>query len=61
VLRLAEAERGLAAGLEDLGDRLLALDLAIDVDERTSDPRRERLAECGLARAHEADQRDVTV
>ena len=60
VLRLAEAERGLAAGHEDLRDRLLPLDLAVDVDERPPELLRERGAERRLARAHEADQRDVT-
>ena len=61
MLRLAQAERCLAAGLEDPRDRLLALDLAVDVDERPPELLRERGAERRLARAHEADQRDVTV
>ena len=61
VLGLARAERRLAAGLEDPRDRLLALDLAVDVDERTAEPRRQLLAEGRLAGAHEADQGDVSV
>ena len=60
VLGLAQAERRLAARLEDARDRLLPGDLTVDVDERASEPRRELLAEGRLARAHEADQSDVT-
>ncbi len=61
VLRLAQAECRLAAGLEDPRDRLLALDLGVDVDERPPELRGELLAEGRLARTHEADQSDVTV
>ena len=61
MLRLAQPERSLAAGLEDPRDRLLALDLAVDVDERTPQLLRERGPERGLPGAHEADQRNVTV
>ena len=61
VLRLAQPECRLAAGLEDPRDRLLALDLGVDVDERPPELRGELLAEGRLARAHEADQSDVTV
>ena len=61
LLRLAQPERRLAAGLEDPRDRLLPLDLAVDVDERPSELLRERGAERRLAGAHEADQCDVTV
>ena len=61
VLRLAQPERRLAAGLEDPRDRLLALDLGVDVDERPPELRGELLAEGRLARTHEADQSDVTV
>ena len=42
MLRLAQPERSLAAGLEDPRDRLLALDLAVDVDERPPELLRER-------------------
>jgi hypothetical protein len=61
VLRLAEAKRGLTAGFEDPRDRLHALDLAVDIDERPPKPRSEGFAEGRLARPHEADQGDVTV
>ncbi len=61
VFRLAQPERSLAARLEDPRDRLLALDLAVDVDERPPQLFRERGPQRGLPRAHEADQRNVTV
>jgi hypothetical protein len=61
MLRLAQPERRLATGLEDPRDRLLTLDLAVDIDERTAELLGERRAERGLAGTHEADQSDVTV
>ena len=61
VLRLPQPERRLATGLEDPRDRLLPLDLAIDVDERAAELLGECRAERGLAGTHEADQSDVTV
>ena len=61
VLRLAEPESCLTAGLEDPRDGLDLLDLAVDVDERPPEARRESLAERRLPGAHEADQGDVTV
>ena len=61
VLRLSQPEGRLAAGLEDPRDGLVALDLRVDVDERPPELRGELLAEGRLARAHEADQSDVTI
>ena len=57
------AERGLAPGLEDHGDRVAGprLDLAVEVDEGPADPPRRLLADRRLAGPHEADQRDVSV
>ena len=60
-LRLAQTKRCLAPGFEDLRDRLLTLDLPVDIHERTAELLRERAAERRLARPHEADQGDVTV
>ena len=61
VLRLAQPKCRLTAGLEDARDRLLALDLAVDVEERPPQLLRKLLADGGLAGTHEPDQSDVTV
>ena len=60
---LERAERSLALLVEDLRDRAsgATLDDVVDGDERASEPLRELRSECGLARAHEADERDVPV
>ena len=42
-------------------DRLLALDLTVDVDELPPELRSEILAEARFAGTHEADEGDVTV
>ena len=58
-LLLATAERRLTA-LEQCGDRpVAALDLAVEVDERASALPGDLLADRRLARAHEADEREV--
>jgi hypothetical protein len=56
-----EPERRLATGLEDPRDRLLALDLAVDVDERAAPAAPRARLPASTSRAHEADQRNVTV
>ena len=58
---LERPERRLAVLLEDRGDRPagLPLDLAVGVQERPPQPGGQRLARARLARAHEADQREV--
>ncbi len=61
---LLERPKGrLAVLLEDLRDRAPApvLDDVVDANERASEPLGELRAKCGLARAHEADERDVPV
>ena len=62
-VRLDLAEPVLAALLEELRDRLAGalLDRVVEVDERPAEPRRELAPERRLARAHEADERDVAV
>src|SRR5581483_2950008 len=61
-LHLPVAERRLALR-EELGDRAsgVVLDEAVGVDERPAEPEGGRLAERRLARAHEADEREVLV
>ena len=60
-LGLQLAEVRLAARSEDLRDRLpqRALELAVEVDEPPAQPLGRLLAERRLARAHEADEREV--
>ena len=62
-LCLEQSELQLATLLEQLRDRLLQrpLELPVEIDEAPAEPRRHQRAERGLARAHEADQRDVSV
>jgi hypothetical protein len=61
VLRLAQPKCSLATGFEDSRDRLFALDLAVHVDKRPPELAGELLTDGRLARAHEADQDDVTI
>ena len=62
-LLLDLAERGLAPGLEDDGDRVAGarLDLAVEIDECAADPLGGLRADRRLAGPHEADQGDVPV
>ena len=62
-LGLEHAKLDLPALLEDLGQRTPrgALELAVEVDEPPAEPLRDLGAERRLARAHEADERDVPV
>ncbi len=62
-LGLEHPELDLAALLEQLGQRASgrALELAVEVDEPPAEPARDLRAERRLARAHEADERDVPV
>jgi len=52
-----------AAMGEELRDRppLLRLQLAVEIDEGSAEPLRDLGAEGRLARAHEADEREVAV
>ena len=58
---LLHAEAGLSDGLEELRNRPSdsTLELAVEVDERTAEPVGDLGADRRLARAHEADQREV--
>ena len=60
---LQHAELRLTPLLEQLGDRLpcRAGQLVVEVDEAPAEPLRDLPAEGRLARAHEADERDVPV
>ena len=60
---LLQAELRLAAPLEELGDRRpeVLFEVAVEVDEGTPEPLRDLRAEGRLARAHEADEREVPV
>jgi len=60
---LEDAEVRLAAMGEELRDRppLLRLQLAVEIDEGPTEPVRDLGAEGRLARAHEADEREVAV
>ena len=60
---LEHAELGLPSLLEQLRHRLPSglRNLAVEVDEPPAEPLRDLGAERRLARAHEADQRDVPV
>ena len=62
-LGLELAELRLAALAEDLRDRLpqRLLELAVEVDEPPAEPLGNLRAERRLARAHEADEREVPV
>jgi hypothetical protein len=62
-LRLEDAKSDLAALFEELGDRpsRRLLELAVDVDEAAAEQVRDLDRKRRLARAHEADQRDVLV
>ena len=58
--RLAGAELGLAAGLENIRDRHAGrfLDLGVGIDKGQPEPAAELAADRGLARAHHADKHD---
>ena len=62
-LGLELAELGLAALAKDVRDRLpeRALELAVEVDEPPAEPLGSLRAERRLARAHEADEREMPV
>jgi hypothetical protein len=62
-LGFEQAEFRLAALAEHLRDRLTqrALELAVEVDEPPAEALRRLRSERGLARAHEADEREVPV
>src|SRR5262249_21446266 len=58
---LLQAERPLPVPLEELRDRSaeVVLELAVEIDERPAQTRGHLGPERGLARAHEADEREV--
>jgi hypothetical protein len=60
---LEHTELQLAAPREQLGNRLAraVLELAVEIDELAAEPARELDPERRLARAHEADEREVPV